>query len=67
MTQKTPLYTIAESLYRGREIRTPASGFGDRHSTIKLCPYVIKLSLIAVFQPTKTIIHMHLLFVNCFF
>ncbi len=27
-------------LCTGREIRTPINGFGDRYSTIELCPYI---------------------------
>gem|GEM_PF-4019796 len=35
--------TVTSRICRGRAIRTPINGFGDRYSTLELCPYFIQV------------------------
>ena len=39
--QKRHLYQMPFLSHRGREIRTPIDGFGDRCSAIELYPYIL--------------------------
>ncbi len=39
-TTKFFTFMVCDFISTGREIRTPINGFGDRYSTIELCPCV---------------------------